>query len=377
MNGFESERAAAKKAVELVGHQPVMAEDFGPKSHSSEVACIEEVRSSDVYVGILGERYGWITESGKSVTEEEFLVATSNGLPIYFVVSKDSMEPEQQEFKERIGDYSGGYFVGFYDSPEDIKDAVVKALTKNSPAVGAGISDAEARGLLVAHCNAIDIRRRGETFLTAALIPARQDREWVQLAQLESPAFAKAIKRLLLFDSEPLLFNDALGTGKTDGRDYLLFTQRSDSTSDPCVAVGVFQDGSVAMHYSLEQTASRHDFGAPAIIDSDIVEKSTTAFLRFAGSWYRTLRDSQLLTNSYLHCELKEVQNKFFGKLDGRSINQISYPSNGIDDPFVVASATLTLPDLLDGERKAQEMTAQTYRVFKAEGRGWPQANRW
>ncbi len=45
---FAECRKAAKKAVEIMGHRPVMSEDFGARTYSPEKACITEVETSDV-----------------------------------------------------------------------------------------------------------------------------------------------------------------------------------------------------------------------------------------------------------------------------------------------------------------------------------------
>lgn len=47
IRNFESYRAAAKKAVTLLGHVPVMCEDFGARPYSSQEACMTEVEQAD------------------------------------------------------------------------------------------------------------------------------------------------------------------------------------------------------------------------------------------------------------------------------------------------------------------------------------------
>ncbi len=58
VSNFEHYRAAAKKAVSLLGHTPVMCEDFGARPYSSEVACMTEVDQADVVVLSRGKG-GW------------------------------------------------------------------------------------------------------------------------------------------------------------------------------------------------------------------------------------------------------------------------------------------------------------------------------
>ena len=72
MAGMEQIRAAAKAAIEELGHTPVMAEDFVPSPRSPQVACLSGVREAGVTVLILGAEYGVRQPSGYSPTEEEF-----------------------------------------------------------------------------------------------------------------------------------------------------------------------------------------------------------------------------------------------------------------------------------------------------------------
>ncbi len=83
MRDFTAERTAAKEAITRLRLQPVMAEDFGAQPFSSQLACLEGVRSSDIYLGIYGERYGYVAPtSGLGATEEEFQEARRRGMDI-------------------------------------------------------------------------------------------------------------------------------------------------------------------------------------------------------------------------------------------------------------------------------------------------------
>jgi hypothetical protein len=119
MKGFSAERQAARKAVESLRMTPVIAEKFGAKPHSSQLACLEGVRASDIYVLILGAKYGFVAQSGLSATEEEYNEARRRGLPVLVFVQNIEREPKQQEFFDRIGGYESGYFPAFFDEPND------------------------------------------------------------------------------------------------------------------------------------------------------------------------------------------------------------------------------------------------------------------
>ena len=72
ISGFTAERAAVKSAIESLGHEPVMAEDFGARASTPQIACLQGVREADVVVLVAGTRYGSRQASGLAATHEEF-----------------------------------------------------------------------------------------------------------------------------------------------------------------------------------------------------------------------------------------------------------------------------------------------------------------
>jgi Domain of unknown function (DUF4062) len=55
---MEPFREAAREAATQLGHQPVMAEDFGAQPTSPQIACLQGLRQSAAVVLILGAAYG-------------------------------------------------------------------------------------------------------------------------------------------------------------------------------------------------------------------------------------------------------------------------------------------------------------------------------
>jgi hypothetical protein len=80
------ERASVRSAIESVGATPVMFEDLGAQDISSEQAYLSGVRSSEVYVGMWGDRYGVRMSDGYSATHAEYLEAERNGLRLCLFV---------------------------------------------------------------------------------------------------------------------------------------------------------------------------------------------------------------------------------------------------------------------------------------------------
>lgn len=93
-----AERAAVRAAIEAVGAKPVMFEDLGAQDVSAEQAYLSGVRSSDIYVGMWGKRYGVRMPDGYAATHAEFLEAERHGLRLcLFVGGSGDMDGPQRD----------------------------------------------------------------------------------------------------------------------------------------------------------------------------------------------------------------------------------------------------------------------------------------
>ncbi len=98
-----NERKAALKAVEKAGGFPLMSEfTMEAQSTDSLTACLDKVKSSDIYVLILGGRYGWQPEGKESITELEYQTALANKLPVLVFNTTFPKEPLQKQFEGRV-----------------------------------------------------------------------------------------------------------------------------------------------------------------------------------------------------------------------------------------------------------------------------------
>ena len=119
--GLEEERDALRGIITAVGHTPVRFEDFSAQSEPSRKACLQGVSEADVYLLILGPRYGHVfPDTGNSPTHEEWTAATAAGLKrIVYRKKGVQFDPEQQELYRIISNYTTGVFHDtFADSPE-------------------------------------------------------------------------------------------------------------------------------------------------------------------------------------------------------------------------------------------------------------------
>src|SRR3954454_22824387 len=64
----------------LDGVNVVAMEDFGARSGSPKTFCLEKVHECNLYVGIIGQLYGFVPEEDeKSLTEQEYQAAADAG----------------------------------------------------------------------------------------------------------------------------------------------------------------------------------------------------------------------------------------------------------------------------------------------------------
>ncbi len=103
-------RKDLKEGIEAMGHTPVLSEsrDFPVNpSLSSAENCMAAVRNeADIFVLIIGNRYGYKLDSGKSITNTEFLTALQKGIPIYTFSLKNIIHILPVWKKNPLGDFS-------------------------------------------------------------------------------------------------------------------------------------------------------------------------------------------------------------------------------------------------------------------------------
>ena len=112
-NDLGAERDAVEQAIAGLNLEAIRSETVGSQSISPREACRIMAQECDVYLGILGGRYGFTLKEGGSVTEFEFNTARQAGKPILLYrkeVPEEELEAAQRAFIERIGDFDTGYY---------------------------------------------------------------------------------------------------------------------------------------------------------------------------------------------------------------------------------------------------------------------------
>lgn len=130
VQNYSGYRAAAKKAVTLVHHRPVMCEDFGARPDSSEVVCMTEVDQADVLIVILGADFGFKTSTGESVTQQEFRRARASRKRVLAFLQDVSVAGPQADFRKEVSDYVDGLFRVTFSTEQELFEGIVQALSQ-------------------------------------------------------------------------------------------------------------------------------------------------------------------------------------------------------------------------------------------------------
>lgn len=85
-------RSVIADALREAGFSVVVFEDLGGRDEDAERAYLDGVARSDVYVGVLADRYGTMLPSGRSPTHEEYREARRRGKRISFWLQREASQ---------------------------------------------------------------------------------------------------------------------------------------------------------------------------------------------------------------------------------------------------------------------------------------------
>src|SRR5262245_32105939 len=85
-------RQDLRQFFESLGYEPLISENpafpVNPQANTLD-NCIQAVRDrADIFVLVIGERYGHIAPSGHSITNLEYLEARAKGVPIFVFLTE-------------------------------------------------------------------------------------------------------------------------------------------------------------------------------------------------------------------------------------------------------------------------------------------------
>ena len=117
-------------------YEPFLYEDHGAGGVPPEDVLKEKIENSDVFIGLLGPRYGSPyspPDDTRSIVEWEFDTARSRDtlavMPFRKIVPDNQIEPPQLQFIERLSAFGkGGMWLKEFDSPQTLVKLVRESL---------------------------------------------------------------------------------------------------------------------------------------------------------------------------------------------------------------------------------------------------------
>ena len=108
--------------------EPFLFEELPAQDKSAKTAYLEQASNSEIYLLLLGKRYGYEDPQGVSPTEREYDAATSNhAYRIAFIKDVQEREPKEELFKQKI---DGSVIRNSFNSYEDLKSGVYASLVE-------------------------------------------------------------------------------------------------------------------------------------------------------------------------------------------------------------------------------------------------------
>jgi hypothetical protein len=277
ITGMEPIRTAARAAVHALGHEPVMAEDFGALPHSPQVACLDGVRRSAAVILILGARYGAKQVSGLSATHEEYREAREHCPVLTFVQESMNPEPDQAALIREVQAWTGGLIRDGFSDAADLQPKITRALHRMELAAATAPFDAhEVLSRAIASFPKDGRNHYGGAVLTVAIVggPAQAV---LRPSRMEDPALAEKIEQKALFgDARIFARGESTKSGIIQGK--LLLQQGDRNNRSLCLDA----QGGVLITQPLESDRNaRHGF---AVILVETLQERLATTLRYA-SW--------------------------------------------------------------------------------------------
>lgn len=274
IRGQEEWRDAARSAIETLGPQAVMAEDFSASPNAPRTECLAAVRDADVMILILGSEYGQPLASGLSATHEEYREARES-TPVLAFVHKGSVRTgDQARFVDEVREWESGHYTGLFTDAAELRDNVFRALFEFQGAaeampLDAGALNGRAGALLPEH----GFGGSTELVVTVAVGPARAVLTASQLGDAE-------LHRYLLGEAltgTSAVLSTTAGTQQRPTPESIVLDQRDDRRQ-----VELYTDGSIRVTQPAIRSSSPIQ-ALPALIEEDIADRIARV-LEFGGS---------------------------------------------------------------------------------------------
>lgn len=303
--GFEPMRAAARSAVVTLRHEPVMAEDFGAAPHSPQIACLNGLRSSDVVVLVLGDRYGTVQgTSGLSATHEEYREARGRKPVIAFVQEGGDPDAQQRAFITEVQGWEGGLFRGGFREPSELQAGVTRALHDYELATAVAPTDPEA---LVARATELLPRANGNgssgTPRLHLSIVGGPLQKVLRPVQIEDASLEEWLHQAALF-GEARVFDRAAGVRAGVDHAALVLEQERGAR------VQLDEEGAILLRLPVNQPRTRdgRGFGGLSFLIEETVQQRIATGLAFAGAILERIDPTQRLTRVAIAAQIEGAE---------------------------------------------------------------------
>ena len=307
ISGFERQRAAARRAVTTLRHEPVMAEDFGAQPNSPQIACLQGLRGSDIVVLILGEDYGFVPSgSPLSATHQEYREARETKPVLAFVQQGISPGPEQTAFIAEVQAWEGGLFRGGFVGVDDLQDGVTRALHDVTLANATAPADEQEMTARATAMLEPENRNQVTPAMLDLVIVGGPRQRILRPAELEAPGLAEQLEQTALY-GDSRLFDRTLGIASgLDGSDLVLRQERG-------AAIRVTEEGSISLRLPLDESRARgrgFDAMSGMVIVEEAVQQRLGTALDFAAGVVDRVDRTQRLTHLVVAVRLSGVEHR-------------------------------------------------------------------
>jgi hypothetical protein len=354
ISGMEDYRAAAREAIESLGHAAIAAEDFGASPNSPQQVCLAGVRDADVIALLLGARYGTPQASGLSPTHEEYREARGAKPILVFAQTGITTEPGQDRFIEETGTWEGGGYRQTFDTPSSLRSAVVRAIHDWELSQQAGPVNEDELKARAAALLPRESANTGSSPVLWVAVAGAPTRQVLRPSDIDNAQLHRDIQQEALFGQRPI-FDTQHGVQASVTGNTLAVRQ-------PNAEIALDEQGSIRISLPARDTASRRPFaaGIASIVEEDVRDRITNA-IHYCGWLLDRIDPAHRLSRIALTGRVSGVS-----YLPWRTRAEVAASPNSAtmnptqresaeSSPVVLARAAL----LFDGARQAEDMTVR------------------
>ncbi len=293
ITGMEDYRAAASDAVDSLGYEPVMAENFRAKPQTPQIACLDGLRQSGLVLLLLGADYGVKQKGGLSATHEEYREAKGNRPVIAFIRSGVTPDTDQAGFIKEVQGWEMGLFRGSFSTPQELRIQITRAIHAWQISNVTGRLDAGAlskAALEAARAAQEEYRHSGPSLIVAVAVGPAQ--AVLRPSEIEKPSLSKDLLKEALFGPFPI-FSSADGNEDNVEGNRLIIQQDRGAR-----IVQLDTEGNLLFRLTLKK-----DSGSFAII-KEVLEQQLVNTLKYAAAALERIDPTQKLTHVALAATL-------------------------------------------------------------------------